>query len=173
MEQTALSRPFAHKSAFVLNANARAVSHRLAEQFAEVVPAGDLFFSRTLEDAEVFAKTIARRGYGRVFTGGGDGTLVATVRLLKKAAQQEGVPMPQVGVLTTNLQATKDRFEIGDLTRTDVAQSEARLQLDRSSLATAQARLATSEENYRRVIGHRPDHLAPPPPLPPLPGSAD
>ena len=72
----------------------------------------------------------------------------------------------QVQVLTTNLQATNDRFEIGDLTRTDVAQSEARLQLARSSLATAQARLATSEENYRRVIGHRPDQLAPPPPLP-------
>ena len=79
----------------------------------------------------------------------------------------------QVQVLTTNLQATNDRFEIGDLTRTDVAQSEARLQLARSSLATAQARLATSEENYRRVIGHRPDQLAPPPPLPPLPGSAE
>jgi outer membrane protein len=79
----------------------------------------------------------------------------------------------QVGVLNTNLQATNDRFEIGDLTRTDVAQSEARLQLARSSLATAQARLASSEENYRRVIGHRPDQLAPPPPLPPLPGSAE
>jgi outer membrane protein len=79
----------------------------------------------------------------------------------------------QVQVLTTNLQATNDRFEIGDLTRTDVAQSEARLQLARSSLATAQARLAGSEENYRRVIGHRPDQLAPPPPLPPLPGSAE
>ena len=32
-----------------------------------------------------------------------------------------------VRVLTTNLEATSDRFEIGDLTRTDVAQSEARL----------------------------------------------
>src|SRR5512146_39678 len=35
----------------------------------------------------------------------------------------------QVQVLSTNLQATRDRFEIGDLTRTDVAQSEARLEL--------------------------------------------
>lgn len=75
----------------------------------------------------------------------------------------------QVQVLTTNLQATRDRFEIGDLTRTDVAQSEARLQLARSNLALAQARASGSEENYRRVIGHRPDTLAPPPPLPPLP----
>ena len=42
----------------------------------------------------------------------------------------------QVRVLDTNLQATRDRFEVGDLTRTDVAQSEARLALARSSLAT-------------------------------------
>ena len=78
-----------------------------------------------------------------------------------------------VRVLTTNLEATSDRFEIGDLTRTDVAQSEARLQLARSGLATAQGRLTASEANYRRVIGQQPDELAPPPPLPPLPGTAE
>ena len=79
----------------------------------------------------------------------------------------------QIRVLTTNLEATSDRFEIGDVTRTDVAQSEARLSLARSGLASAQAQLAASEENYRRVIGRRPDALAPPPPLPPLPATAD
>ncbi|HVF83987.1 MAG TPA: TolC family outer membrane protein [Sphingomicrobium sp.] len=79
----------------------------------------------------------------------------------------------QVRVLTTNLEATRDRFEIGDVTRTDVAQSEARLSLQRSFLATAQARRATSEENYRRVIGRAPDALAPPPPLPPLPATGE
>lgn len=79
----------------------------------------------------------------------------------------------QVKVLETNLQATKDRFEVGDLTRTDVAQSEARLQLARSTLATAQGTLTASEENYRRVIGAWPGDLEPPPPLPPLPGTAE
>ena len=44
-------------------------------------------------------------------------------------------------VLETNLEATRDRFQIGDLTRTDVAQSEARLQLGRSQLAAAQGQL--------------------------------
>ena len=77
------------------------------------------------------------------------------------------------GCSTTNLEATRDRFEIGDLTRTDVAQSEARLSLGRSQLAIAQGRLTASEENYRRVIGQAPDALAPPPPLPPLPATAD
>lgn len=78
-----------------------------------------------------------------------------------------------VKVLQTNLQATQDRFQIGDLTRTDVAQSEARLQLGRSQLATAEGSLSGSEATYRQVIGHAPGVLAPPPPLPPLPTNAD
>jgi len=78
-----------------------------------------------------------------------------------------------VKVLETNLEATSDRFKIGDLTRTDVAQSEARLQLGRSQLANSKGRLAGSEATYRQVIGHPPGDLAPPPPLPPLPKSED
>jgi outer membrane protein len=78
-----------------------------------------------------------------------------------------------VRVLTTNLQATRDRFEIGDLTRTDVAQSEARLQIGRSNLATAQGRATASEANYRRVVGKQPGQLAPPPPLPPFPATSE
>lgn len=79
----------------------------------------------------------------------------------------------QVRVLQTNLEATSDRFEVGDLTRTDVAQSEARRALAQSALATAQGRLRASEEAFRRVIGTLPADLAPPPPLPPLPQTPD
>jgi outer membrane protein len=79
----------------------------------------------------------------------------------------------EVKVLETNLQATRDRFEVGDLTRTDVAQSEARLALSRSTLATAQGRLRGSEETYRQVIGALPGDLDPPDPLPPLPATPD
>src|SRR5687768_9434066 len=79
----------------------------------------------------------------------------------------------QVRVLDTNLQASRDRFEVGDLTRTDVAQSEARLALSRSALANAEGRLESSEENYRRVIGELPVELEPPPPLPPLPATPE
>ena len=79
----------------------------------------------------------------------------------------------QVRVLQTNLQASRDRFEVGDLTRTDVAQSEARLALAQSNLELAEGRLVSSEENYQRVIGTRPDDLAPPPPLPPLPATPE
>ena len=78
-----------------------------------------------------------------------------------------------VKVLETNLEATRDRFQIGDLTRTDVAQSEARLQLGRSQLALAIGRATASEATYRQIVGHQPGQLAPPPPLPPLPATAD
>jgi outer membrane protein len=78
-----------------------------------------------------------------------------------------------VKVLETNLQATQDRFEIGDVTKTDVAQSQARLELGRANLASARGTETASEQEYRRVIGHDPGDLAPPPPLPPLPSTAD
>lgn len=76
-----------------------------------------------------------------------------------------------VRVLEVNLQATRDRFEVGDLTRTDVAQSEARLAQAQSQLRSAEARLIGSRENFIRVVGVAPGVLAPPPPLPGLPGS--
>ncbi|WCT73017.1 TolC family outer membrane protein [Sphingomonas naphthae] len=78
-----------------------------------------------------------------------------------------------VRVLDTNLEATRDRFQVGDLTRTDVAQSEARLAGARATLAASQGRLTTSRETYRRVIGSWPGPLDQPPPLPPLPANPD
>jgi outer membrane protein len=78
-----------------------------------------------------------------------------------------------VQVLETNLNATRDRFEIGDLTRTDVAQSQARLALARGNLRTSQANLAATREKYIQLVGKAPVDLAPPPPLPGMPASAD
>jgi outer membrane protein len=77
-----------------------------------------------------------------------------------------------VRVLEVNLRATRDRFEVGDLTRTDVAQSEARLALAQSQLRNAEAQLIGSRETYIRVVGTPPGVLAPPPPLPNLPNDA-
>jgi outer membrane protein len=78
-----------------------------------------------------------------------------------------------VEVLTVNLQATRDRFDIGDLTRTDVAQSESRLALAQGNLQAAEARLIASRESYVRLVGNAPGALQSPPPLPGLPDSAD
>ncbi|PMU86865.1 hypothetical protein C1X83_37020, partial [Pseudomonas sp. GP01-A4] len=64
-------------------------------------------------------------------------------------------------------------FQVGDLTRTDVAQSEARLAIARGQLETAQARLISSRESYIRYVGSAPDALEPPPALPNLPADPD
>jgi outer membrane protein len=79
----------------------------------------------------------------------------------------------QVGVLSVNLEATRDRFEIGDLTRTDVAQSEARLALQVSTLESARANLIRSKEIYIQLVGREPGKLEAPPPLPNLPAAPE
>jgi outer membrane protein len=79
----------------------------------------------------------------------------------------------QVGVLQVNLEATKDRFEIGDLTRTDVAQSEARLQLAIGNMEGARSNLIRSKEIYIQLVGNEPGDLEAPPPLPNLPATPD
>jgi len=84
-----------------------------------------------------------------------------------------GLAANNVQVLTTNFQATGDRFEIGDLTRTDVAQSESRLALARGDLRTAQANLIRARENFVALVGAAPGELQPPPPLPGLPDDVD
>lgn len=68
-----------------------------------------------------------------------------------------------VDVLTEQLKQTKDRFDVGEVTRTDVAQAEARRADALSTLAVAQANLKASRATYERVIGHPPSDLANPP----------
>lgn len=75
----------------------------------------------------------------------------------------------QVDVLSVNLEATTDRFEIGELTRTDVAQSQSRLAVAQGDFRNAQANLIAARENYIQLVGRAPADLQPPPPLPGLP----
>jgi outer membrane protein len=81
--------------------------------------------------------------------------------------------LSQVRILQENLESTRARFAVRDLTLTDVAQSEARLVVVQSGLATAEGRLQSSEENFERIVGARAGELEPLPPLPPLPLTAD
>lgn len=82
-----------------------------------------------------------------------------------------GLATNNVAVLRTNLEATSDRFQIGDLTITDVAQSRSRLALAEGDLQAAQANLITARETYIRLVGQEPGELAAPPPLPGLPNT--
>lgn len=67
-----------------------------------------------------------------------------------------------VRVLTQNLKATQDRFSVGEVTRTDVAQSRARRASAVSDLDLARANLKASRANYQRVVGVPPSFLTEP-----------
>ena len=69
-----------------------------------------------------------------------------------------------VTVLTRDLRATQDRFNVGEVTRTDVAQAQARRAAAVSALDLAKANLQTSRATYERVIGHPPTNLVEPRP---------
>jgi outer membrane protein len=75
--------------------------------------------------------------------------------------------------LRRQLEATRDRFRVGEITRTDVAQAEARLSRAISDRVSAEGNLASSRAGFRRVVGESPRQLANPPPLPPLPRNED
>jgi len=64
-----------------------------------------------------------------------------------------------VEVLQEQLRQTRDRFNVGEVTRTDVAQSESRLAAGRSAVLTAEANYKTSAAIYRQVIGKEPQNL--------------
>ena len=64
-------------------------------------------------------------------------------------------------VLEQTLKQTQDRFNVGEVTRTDVAQSEAQLAAGKTQQLTAEANLTTTRANFRRIIGNEPEALAP------------
>jgi outer membrane protein len=79
---------------------------------------------------------------------------------LRDAAIVE-VQKSNVRVLEQTLKQTRDRFNVGEVTRTDVAQSEAQLAAGKTQELTAEANLVTTRANFRRIIGNEPVSLAP------------
>ena len=70
-----------------------------------------------------------------------------------------------VEVLQEQLRQTQDRFNVGEVTRTDVAQAEASLAGARATALGAQSQLQASLANYRQAIGDDPKSLSPVAPL--------
>ncbi len=70
-----------------------------------------------------------------------------------------------VEVIDEQLRQTRDRFNVGEVTRTDVAQAESRLALARSQASAAESQLRASIATYRQVVGVEPRQLAPGRPL--------
>lgn len=79
---------------------------------------------------------------------------------LRDAAIVE-VQRSNVRVLEQTLKQTRDRFNVGEVTRTDVAQSEAQLAAGKTQLLAAEATLTTTKANFRRIVGNEPEALAP------------
>ena len=91
---------------------------------------------------------------------------VAAFMDLRSAADTVALRESNVRLITQELRAAQERFEVGEVTRTDVAIAEARLAGARSLLAAAQGDLDIAREAYRFATGTAPGQLAQPPALP-------
>lgn len=85
---------------------------------------------------------------------------------VRRASETVALRQSNVRLITQELRAARDRFEVGEITRTDVALAEARLAAGRSGLAAAEGSLISAQEEYRAAIGRKPGNLQPPKGLP-------
>jgi outer membrane protein len=89
-------------------------------------------------------------------------TAYADVRRDQQALK---VQQDNVDLLKSQLNENQSRFDVGDVTRTDVAQSQSRLAGAEAGLASAKAQLEVDRATYAALVGHNPVDLAPEPPL--------
>ncbi len=92
---------------------------------------------------------------------------------VRSAIEQVDLQHNSVRVIGQEQQAATDRFEVGEITQTDVSQADAALAAARASLATAEGSLEVARENYRASTGKAPVNLAAPPPTPKLPAGLE
>ena len=78
---------------------------------------------------------------------------------VRRASEFLALRRSNVGVIDQELRAARDRFEVGEVTRTDVSLAEARLAAARSLLAAAEGSLAQATEEYRATVGRAPGRL--------------
>jgi len=93
------------------------------------------------------------------------GNVIQSYVDVRRDQERLRIAQENVTVLNRQLEESKARFEVGEITRTDVAQSEARLASAQASLSSAQAILAASRASYAAVVGQNPTDLAPEPSL--------
>ncbi len=92
---------------------------------------------------------------------------------VRRAESEVGIRGTNVSSLQQQVKAAKDRFDVGEVTRTDVSQAEAQAAASESELANAKARLARARAIYEQVVGRAPVQLADPPAAPQLPGTLE
>lgn len=84
---------------------------------------------------------------------------------VRRDQENEAIAQENVGLLRRQLDEARARFDVGEITRTDVAQTEASVAAAQAQLSSAQAQLASSRASYASVVGQNPGALAPEPPL--------
>ncbi len=89
---------------------------------------------------------------------------VAAYLNVRSAAEAAQLQASNVRLIAEELRAARDRFEVGEITQTDVALAEARLAGARAREAAATGQLRVAREEYKAVTGHYPGTLSPPPP---------
>lgn len=100
-------------------------------------------------------------------------TAVKAYMEVRAATEQVDLQRNSVRVLGQELQAAQDRFEVGEITVTDVAQANAQLAASRASLSSAEGNLQVAYEDYAAATGAKPKGLNAPPPLPKKPASLE
>ncbi len=88
---------------------------------------------------------------------------------VRQATEFVAIAENDVNVLEEQLRASNNRFEVGEVTRTDVSLTEAQLESSRATLADARGNLQTARQAYLNAVGTLPSNLSAPPPLPKLP----
>lgn len=104
-----------------------------------------------------------------------DVLLSATVAYfqIREAIQQVALQQNSVEVLSRERQAAQDRFDVGEITVTDVALADAQLAATRAGLAAANGQLEVAREAYLAATGRQAGNLSTPPSLPKLPATLD
>lgn len=92
---------------------------------------------------------------------------------VRRDEQALAIRLENLNVLKRQVEEAKARFDVGEVTKTDVAQAEAELAQAQASFSVAQAQLAVSRAEYANVVGHSPGDLAPEPELKLAPKTID
>ncbi|MGB8622199.1 MAG: TolC family outer membrane protein [Paracoccaceae bacterium] len=88
---------------------------------------------------------------------------------VRSASQNVSLQQSSVRLISEQLRAAQDRFEVGEVTRTDVAQAQSFLAAARSSLVAAQGAFQVARESYKAAVGQYPNNLSGVSGLPDLP----
>ena len=88
---------------------------------------------------------------------------------MRRSLEFVALEQNSVKLLTKEVQAAQDRFEVGEITKTDISFAESRLEAAKGKLASQIGDLEIATEAYQMVIGIAPKELKDPPPTPDLP----